>query len=180
MTDKKTRIQADPDIPSDDKFGLGVVPRPSDRELAANEHIKELEEQRKHNRDTIKTMQAEIDKKDSAIKYLELQATNSETARKATQEDFDKLKERTDELEEALKKSIQKEGFTTASQIPQTTQKMPQADSLWLPADDAIILFVHLRKARDEAIGKWQQKRKILIDWEANTGRVTGAHLADV
>jgi hypothetical protein len=77
------------------------------------------------------------------------------------------------ELEEIERKRIE---FATAS-------KLPQPASIWIKASNVLPLFVALRKAVDHANRepKWevekQQARKVLIEFEANSGEVQGAHL---
>jgi chromosome segregation ATPase len=176
MTDKKTKVNIDPDFNSSgfkktdiaERFAVG----PNPREIRESE-IEQRQREIDHLRDTIKAMQQQIDDQHNEIHRLDLLANEKETARKATKEDFDRLKIKTDELEEAMRKSIKEQGFTQASQL----QRLPEASQIWLPAEDAIILFAALRNSRDKAVAKWQHKRKILLQWEAASGRVKGAEL---
>ena len=170
----------------DDEFGKGVIamepdkdnqktPPPVEIDLSdQSEAIRELEQQRERDRETIKTMQRQIDELQRERSRLEAQASDATTARKATQEDFEKAKERVKELEEALTKAIQESGFQSASNlVPKSSNS-----EVWLPAIDALNLFVHLRKDRDHAVDNHQPWRKILFDIDKD-GRVSGAHLAD-
>jgi uncharacterized FlgJ-related protein len=131
--------------------------------------IKDLEDERERARDTTKRLLTQIDGFNMVKKDLERQLTEVVTKYNATKEDFDRLVIKTEELEEALKKT----SFPKASELP-------TAASLWIPAKDIIILFAHLKKARDDAARNWAlEKSRVLIEWEANTGRVTGARLEE-
>jgi vacuolar-type H+-ATPase subunit I/STV1 len=166
MTDKKTRITEDKDLLFPPPGGI-VDGSMTGAGIYCD--IKDLEQGRDNDRQTIKRLLIQIDGLNMVKKDLERQLTEVVTKYNATKEDFDRLVIKTEELEEALKKT----SFPKASELP-------TAASLWIPAKDIIILFAHLKKARDDAARNWAlEKSRVLIEWEANTGRVTGARLEE-
>lgn len=156
-------------IPEEADRGKGVFIPPDLDDMIQTTH--ELEEQRDRDRETIKTMQKEIDGLKKEIEALELLANNKEEERRATREDFDRLVEKTEMLQEALKKS----SFASASAAMPSTA----ARDIWLPAIDAIKLFIPLRKARDHAVDKHQPWRKIKFEIKED-GRVYDARLEEI
>jgi predicted nuclease with TOPRIM domain len=152
MTDKRTRIRADPgpeEIDLDER----------------NQAIKELEEQRERDRESIKTMQKQIDNLQNENQKLERLASDKEEERRATQEDFDKLKGRTEELEEALHKSIKKDGFTSASKL--TADNVQSIKVTYVRAGEMVEHWANLRKAMGVA-----QKTRRKTQEEDNNRRI--------
>ena len=89
------------------------------------------------------------------------------------EEQLEAAHDRIKELEEIERKRVE---FATASKLPQPT-------SIWIKASNVLPLFVAFRKAIDQANRepKWevekQQARKVLFEYEANSGEVQGARL---
>jgi hypothetical protein len=110
---------------------------------------------------------------------MTIQTDNGGERELTTEERLEAANVRIKELEEALRKEIE---FKKASQLPESV-KAPNPAGIWIKASNVLPLFVALRKAVDHANRepKWevekQQARKVLIEFEANSGEVKGAYL---
>ena len=99
--------------------------------------------------------------------------TSDQERELTTEERLEACETRCKELEEIERKRVE---FATASKLPQPT-------SIWIKASNVLPLFVAFRKAIDQANRepKWevekQQARKVLFEYEANSGEVQGARL---
>jgi hypothetical protein len=82
------------------------------------------------------------------------------------------LKQEKKELQEALRKEIE---FKTASEFSKQAQKL----DIWIPAIDALNLFMSINEARRWAIDHNDPWRKLLFDID-EYGRVKSAKLEDV
>lgn len=88
------------------------------------------------------------------------------------EEELEILKEEKRELQEALRKEIE---FKTASELPRQTQKL----DIWIPAIDAINLFMAINQARRWAIDHNDPWRKLIFEID-EYGRVKTANLEDI
>jgi hypothetical protein len=103
------------------------------------QQIHDLEQGREQDRETIKTMQKQIDTLKNENKNLERLANEAEIKRKATKQDFDKLVEKTEMLEKALKES----SFSHASELPPS----PKPAMAYVCAGDMLGHWSALRNA---------------------------------
>lgn len=88
------------------------------------------------------------------------------------EEELEILQEEKRELQEALRKEIE---FKTASELPKQTQKL----DIWIPAIDALNLFMSINEARRWAIDHNDPWRKLLFEID-EYGRVKTAKLEDI